>query len=300
MVELLYKDDIESYFEPALNKGNRQENYKEKFSSLVERANKSPDKEGVSTRYQLQYYKDESIITFYTFATADKIRHHPQGLKIFYFFYEVAFSSNITSQELKNLSQHGNKLLLEYPLTPTPNIISRVKQWFASNKHPIKYIRDKFPKSRVEDPSMADVAVIYESTPPAMVCFECKFMSDISCETKYHFARNQIARNLDVGMARYPDAFYFILVTPKVFKKSNSRLYSYKMREYQSGNINALRQDLLLGSELSDGDLLKLSRRIGWISWEELAEVIFQYKGQMDSIPFDQLRQFYKERNIFS
>ena len=71
------------------------------------------------------------------------------------------------------------------------------------------------------------------------------------------------------------------------------------MREYQGGNTNALRQDLLLGGELSDDGWLKLSRRIGWITWENLAEVIFQYEGQVDNIPFDQLRQFYQERNIF-
>ena len=71
------------------------------------------------------------------------------------------------------------------------------------------------------------------------------------------------------------------------------------MREYRGGNINALRQDLLLGSELSDDDLLKLSKRIGWVSWEDLAEVIFRYENQVDNIPFDQLRQFYRERNIF-
>ena len=79
----------------------------------------------------------------------------------------------------------------------------------------------------------------------------------------------------------------------------NSIFYSYKMREYQGGNTNALRQDLLLGGELSDDGWLKLSRRIGWVSWEDLAEVIFRYEGQVDNIPFDELRQFYQERNIF-
>ena len=72
------------------------------------------------------------------------------------------------------------------------------------------------------------------------------------------------------------------------------------MREYQGGNTNALRQDLLLGGELSDDGRLKLSRRIGWVSWEDLVGVIFQYEGQVDNIPFDQLRQFYQERNIFT
>ena len=89
---------------------------------------------------------------------------------------------------------------------------------------------------------MADATLVFKNNPNKMVCFECKFTSNISCETKYHYARNQIARNLDVGMSLYPDGFYFILVTPAVFKNSNSRFYCYKMNEYQSGNINALKQ----------------------------------------------------------
>ena len=32
-----------------------------------------------------------------------------------------------------------------------------------------------------------------------MVCFECKFMSDISHKPTHHYARNQIARMIDVG-----------------------------------------------------------------------------------------------------
>ena len=55
-------------------------------------------------------------------------------------------------------------------------------------------------------------------------------MSDISSETKYHYARNQIARNIDVGRLLYPDGFYFILVTPSTFMDGGSRFYSYKMQ----------------------------------------------------------------------
>jgi hypothetical protein len=38
-----------------------------------------------------------------------------------------------------------------------------------------------------------------QTIPKAEVCFECKFMSDISHETTHHYGSNQIARIIDVG-----------------------------------------------------------------------------------------------------
>jgi hypothetical protein len=62
-----------------------------------------------------------------------------------------------------------------------------------------------------------------QTIPKAEVCFECKFMSDISHETTHHYGSNQIARIIDVGWSLYGDGFYFVLVTPGIFKDSKSR-----------------------------------------------------------------------------
>jgi len=129
------------------------------------------------------------------------------------------------------------------------------------------------------------------SDPKAVVCFECKFTSDISTETKYHYARNQIARIIDIGISRYPNGFFFVLVTSSIFKNSKSRVYSYKMREYQG--------DMLLGSDLSDKDLERISAKVGWLTWEDLAGTIFRFKGLAADIPFEELERFYKERILF-
>jgi hypothetical protein len=151
---------------------------------------------------------------------------------------------------------------------------------------------------------MADVTLTFhnEGFKPAdrkaVICFECKFMSDISHETTHHYARNQIARVMDVGWSLYPDRFYFILVTPSIFRGGKSRFYSYKMADYQGGNLEILKQDLLVGKDLSQRDIQTISRRIGWVSWEDLAERIAALEGFTPDIPFEELKEFYEERKI--
>ena len=81
-----------------------------------------------------------------------------------------------------------------------------------------------------------------------MVCFEYKFMSDISHETIHHYARKQIARIIDVGWSLYGDGFYFVLVIPGIFKDGKSRFYGHKMRDYQGTDLRVLKQDLLIGT----------------------------------------------------
>ncbi len=65
MVRLLYENEIESYFDPAVVMEGRQVRYRDHFVSLVNRLNKSLGREDFSTREELQYYKDETILTLY-------------------------------------------------------------------------------------------------------------------------------------------------------------------------------------------------------------------------------------------
>ena len=275
----------------------------------MDRANGIGRREGASTAENLQYYKDEPIITLYTFVTVDKIFQSDAGKDIWHNIFSRAFRDKETLGEVNGLIVNSCRLTLETPLPTPEEIKDKIIQWVNSNPHPIKYIRDEFvksqSKSRVEDATMADAALIFEagnandSKTKAMVCFEAKFMSDISSETKYHYARNQIARNIDVGRLLYPDGFYFILVTPSTFMDGGSRFYSYKMRDYQGGNIQTLKRDLLFGNDLPDEEIAKISRRIGWISWEDLVGIIFNYEQTAGNLPFEDLRKFYAERCLF-
>lgn len=302
VIRLLYQEEIESYFDPAHHMSGRAGRNKNYFVSLVDRANGIRKRAGASTAEELQYFKDESIITLYTFISIDKINKSSIGKEVWGNIFSKAFRDKRTVSELNTLLENSGRMALETPLPPPQEIKGKIIQWVKSNPHPIKYIRDKFEASRVEDPTMADVTMILGGGNPngpnasAMVCFECKFMSDISPETKYHFARNQIARNIDVGSILYPDGFYFILVTPSIFKDGGSRLYSYKMQNYQCGNVQTLKQDLLFGSDLADEEIAKISRRIGWVTWEDLVEMIFNYEGSSSLLPFEELKQFYAER----
>jgi hypothetical protein len=306
MVRLLYQDEIETYFDPAVVMEGRQVRYKDHFASLIDRVNRSIGKEDSSTKEELQYYKDEAIITLYTFVSIDKIYRTPAGEGIWRDIFAKTFRSQETVAELEALLKHKSRMLLETPLPPTEEIKSKIAQWAQSNPHPVKYVRDRFQTSRIEDPTMADITLTFQnedpktSKPKAVVCFECKFMSDISHETTHHYARNQIARIIDVGWSLYGDGFYFVLVTPGIFKNDKSRFYGYKMQDYQGGDLKILRQDLLIGGDLSDEDLRLISRKIGWVSWENLAQRIFEFKGLASDIPFEELKEFYADRRLLS
>lgn len=282
----------------------RQVRYRDHFVSLVDRVNKSIGREDSSTREELQYYKDETILTLYTFVSIDKIFRSPAGKDIWKDVFAKAFQDQETVRELEALLNYRSKMALETPLPPTEEIKAKIVQWAQSNLHPVKYVRDKFQASRIEDPTMADVVLTFQgkgpdaSKPKAVVCFECKFMSDISHETTYHYARNQIARDIDVGRSLYSDGFYFILVTPSIFKNSKSRFYCYKMEDYQGGNLGVIKRDLLLGQDLSQKDIEFISRRIGWISWEDLVGEILQFENSITEIPFEELKEFYSERRL--
>jgi len=116
------------------------------------------------------------------------------------------------------------------------------------------------------------------------VLIEAKVLSDISISITYDVVRNQIARNIDVMLeknvkackpldARDPNKSLFLLLTPKLFKDNpSSRLYGYKIREYQDKNkgVDALERDLLSRTK---EELEKIPSRIGWLTWEDFKEV---------------------------
>lgn len=82
------------------------------------------------------------------------------------------------------------------------------------------------------------------SAPGSWVCFvEAKCLSDCSSDVSHDPFRNQLTRVIENLLCfgdrnGRPDTCYFTLVTPRRFKPSNddgqySRLYGYKMREYE-------------------------------------------------------------------
>lgn len=125
-------------------------------------------------------------------------------------------------------------------------------------------------KGRMEGSTEIDVAV---ESDDALVFIEAKYLSDISHRVTYDPWRDQITRCVDVGSYHAGKRdFFLILLTPRWPDDyaQNSRLYHYKLREYQH-NPDALRSKLphrVAGDNPIDFDLM--SQRIGQAYWDDL------------------------------
>ncbi len=149
-------------------------------------------------------------------------------------------------------------------------------------------------------------------------CFiEAKFLSDISYQIKYNPVRDQIIRNIDCGIDYVLNKenelsfenFYFFLLTPKVFRPrcfgpqktseiskfgaDTSRLYCYKMLEYQNP---AELQRRLPHRELTSGQWEAIAANIGWITFEDMYNCANHF-GTMGEHR-DLIHNFFEERNL--
>jgi hypothetical protein len=141
--------------------------------------------------------------------------------------------------------------------------------------------------TRLEGATKADAMLLAPDTGVAVI-FEAKVLSDVSTHVTFDVARNQIARNIDVMLApptaaplsplshRRPDRTSFVLLTPDLFRRSEtglrgSRLYGWLMDQYaQPGNELLARH---LGHRNPD-ELTGVDKRLGWASWEDVNKVM--------------------------
>jgi hypothetical protein len=145
----------------------------------------------------------------------------------------------------------------------------------------IPYVRDSDDgRKSLEGPTNVDALMINAGNGFAVV-IEAKVLSDISYQITYDVMRNQIARNIDVMLEeneslcpplnkRIPSRTLFLLVTPRIFQENpTSRLYGYKFNDYKSDPAS-------LGRDLPHrvrGDWKSVSKRLGWVSWEDFREI---------------------------
>jgi hypothetical protein len=194
---------------------------------------------------------------------------------------------------LEKLSSWKECLEGEIFLFFEPNIPSTEEylRWLkenASKQNFIPYILEKARnkkgeyRSDLEGATNVD-AILINAKNGFAVFIEAKVLSDISYQISYDSMRNQIIRNLDVMSSankslkeplnrREPDNTLFLLLTPKLFKDNpRSRLYGYTYWEYKN-NYDSIGKDLP-HRKLDSLTCEKISKRIGWITWEQLRDI---------------------------
>lgn len=224
------KEIIKSYFE--VNEVKKEEHFKE----LLKLRN---DKESVSER----------LLSTSLFIALDK-----NGLL-------KDFIQKIIKKPFKKPNIKFEKT---YPCSKI--YLKEMRKYFKENPHYDLEVRRK-GKSR-EGKSHIDVVIKDDKN---ILFIEVKYLSDISSKTTFDFARNQIIRNIDVLLENSNGKIpYFVLLTPSIFRNDKyakySRLYSYKMDEYQS---NKAIEYMVRDSGLKPETLKKIHGRIFWATFEE-------------------------------
>jgi hypothetical protein len=148
---------------------------------------------------------------------------------------------------------------------------------------------------------------------------EAKFLSDISYQIRYNPVRDQIIRIIDCGIdyiqnkankVSYKD-FYFLLLTPAIFKNTEfctyrnslvkrfsadtSRLFNYKMKEYCDFTEIKRR---LPHRDLNDVDWKIIAENIGWITYEEMYKCSLDFSTILDANEAKMIEAFFSERNL--
>lgn len=181
---------------------------------------------------------------------------------------------------------NGDLKLFFEPRISSPIEYRKYLQKEVENRNFIPYIldnaKDKNGAYRLSLEKTTNVdAILLNLDNGFNVFIEAKVLSDISYSVTYDSMRNQIARNLDVMLSkeksnnfsnkRETEKSLFLLLTPKLFKDNpRSRLYGYVFNDYKN-NSELIKADLPHREDIKD--FASISKRIGWITWEDLKKI---------------------------
>lgn len=272
-MRLLFKEALQTCFDPA-------DERLQKLSDWVKNAESARDSKNLNKKLN-QYDKAEELITFYTFA--------PLVLSL----NRVGLTNRILS--LAGVSPYEESVdgvALEKQFSPPKKYLKWLRK--QCENHPVRYIREQAclhkKNQRLEGKTHVDAFI---RTDKLLIFFEIKFTSDISYDTTFNPIRNQLARLIDVGLEINEvtgKEVLVILSAPRRFFETRSRLYYYKIKEYE--NPTFIQQDLPWRSinEIRD-NLLK----VAWIPLEDLIEGIYRDFKHDD---IEEANEFFKERNL--
>jgi len=174
------------------------------------------------------------------------------------------------------------ELFFEVTLPAPVDYVRWCRQNIA-NRQFIPYLLNaaRSPYSRIEGSTHCDVIFLNRSNGFSIVTVP-KVLADVDYEVTYDCMRNQIARTLDVMLEpnprliaplrlRNPARTLFLLQTPEIFRQNpQTRLYGWVLNAYRH-DPSALARDL--GHRMHT-DFAALSKRIGWITWEDCNRVL--------------------------
>lgn len=258
-----------------------------------------------------QLDKFEPVITYYLFAALAEATAGCSRIDLVAALLKKTFSPQLAEELAAEIARYG-VASLEYEAQIVPNTALRQTVAGQVDSFPIAYrrrIAAERPGVRFESATRLDCFIGDKSAlgedaerPPGRFGFgtEAKFTSDIDDETSYSSHRNQIARIVEVGNQR-AERFAFLLLAPRSYRQSSSRLFVYKMKEYKGDDgIAHLRRDLLMPP--SDETVASWIQHMGWLDWEDIVEFLYpggQPHTDWQSAHHDALRDFLIDRRLW-
>lgn len=271
------------------------------MNAVIDRAPAPGALSGSSSRSRLSYYRDERFLTMYSLEAIDAVdplqRDRVEAIR-WRELLLLAFEGRFPDP--KGTFPFPDQLHYEHVVPQPPAIAETLRARFANGvNHPCLDIQQRAEsklkggrdRSRWEGPTHVDARVVWSrGSFKHRLYVEAKFLSDVSVDTTYNIARNQIARTIEAGLwdttleldptatEIAPEAlehFWFMLLTPRALKVDypRARLYGYLMDEYRQRPETLLRD--LPHLEL---DWDALSTRLGWASWEDARRFVDAYQ----------------------
>lgn len=284
------EDQLRSHFSNVRQSGRcvgatdkHTEYFQRSIKNYIKYTERTPDRKKkpiCELRASCQIEKDEK---FWTASCLMTVFHDEKRVRQLVELFKMAYGPlpPVPGIEIWEECFDGDLFLFFETNLPSPALY---KSWLRTNlkaRQFIPYIVESDNgRKNLEGPTNVD-ALIINKTNGFAVLIEAKVLSDISYQITYDVMRNQIARNVDVMLEanpnlcpplneRDPDKSLFLLLTPRLFKENPlSRLYGYKFNEYKSTPGS-------FGKELphrSDMNLEGISKRMGWLTWEDFHEV---------------------------
>ena len=297
-----------AYFEESLRRANLYLDGKRIPDDITPRVG---NKTGL--RGALQYYADEMFLTLYAFVSLDLVDQAMRGrgeVGLYSRLLDAAFEEAAAPTVVRP------RLWLECPLSAPKLYVDELREQYRDHCdtcHPVAYRRWLGRANpALEGATHTDALLALDwdgmSDKPAgpAVMFEAKFLSDISSHTSYAPDRDQLTRNLDAGLeyAGYDaDRFWYVFVTPECFKVDPaSRFYGYKLREFMDARTGseALAEALPHLAKRGFVDFAKLSRHIGWITWQDICRLLSRSAEFAEpAFPRDGLERFFGDRCLW-